>query len=55
MNEATCNWRLMKTMMTQCHKYDDDKSGDKYVPFDESVEESKILRAVRQLMPDIPA
>jgi omega-6 fatty acid desaturase (delta-12 desaturase) len=50
LNEATWNWRLMKTTMTQCHILDDDK----YVPFDEGVEESKILRAVRQLMPDIP-
>lgn len=49
MNEATWNWRLMKTIMTTCHVYDEERN---YVPLDEGVEESKVIGSVRKLMPE---
>jgi omega-6 fatty acid desaturase (delta-12 desaturase) len=50
LNEAHWNWRLMKTIMTKCHIYDEDKN---YVAMDEGAqEESKVLRFLRRLMPN---
>lgn len=51
LNEASWNWRLMKTIMTVCHVYDEDKN---YVPFDEGAEESKVLGSLRRVMPNTP-
>ena len=31
MTEATFNWRLVKSIVTECHMYDEEKN---YVPFD---------------------
>ncbi len=51
LNEAKWDWRLMKTIMTKCHIYDEENN---YVAFDEGVpEESKIIGFVRRMMPNI--
>lgn len=51
LNEAKWNWRLMKTIMTKCHIYDEENN---YVAFDEGLpEESKIIGFVRKMMPNI--
>ncbi|KAH6794397.1 fatty acid desaturase 6 [Perilla frutescens var. hirtella] len=50
MNEASWNWRLMKTILTVCHVYDKEKN---YAPFDEIVpEESQPITFLKQVMPD---
>lgn len=50
MNEATWNWRLMKTIMTDCHLYDEKVN---YVPFDSLAEkESPLLAFIRRFMPN---
>jgi omega-6 fatty acid desaturase (delta-12 desaturase) len=49
LNEASWNWRLMKTIMTTCHVYDEERN---YVPIDEGVEESPVIGSVRKLMPE---
>ncbi|KAH7432887.1 hypothetical protein KP509_07G044600 [Ceratopteris richardii] len=51
LNEARWNWRLMKTIMTDCHVYDEEKN---YVPFDEGQKESKVLGILRRVMPNTP-
>lgn len=49
MNEATWNWKLMRTIFTECHIYDEEKN---YVPFDSQDEkESAVLGAMRAVMP----
>jgi len=51
LNEAKWNWRLMKTIMTKCHIYDEENN---YVAFDEDLpEESKVIGFVRRMMPNI--
>lgn len=50
MNEATWNWRLMKTILTVCHIYDEEKN---YVGFDEiAPEESQPITFLKKVMPD---
>ncbi|XP_047311508.1 omega-6 fatty acid desaturase, chloroplastic-like isoform X2 [Impatiens glandulifera] len=50
LNEASWNWRLMKTIMTVCHVYNKDRN---YVPFDELVpEESYPITFLKKAMPD---
>ncbi|BBN09957.1 acyl-lipid omega-6 desaturase (Delta-12 desaturase) [Marchantia polymorpha subsp. ruderalis] len=49
-NKCTWNWRLMKTIMTQCHFYDEEKN---YAPFDDGLEvESKVIGPLRKVMPN---
>lgn len=49
LNEAKWNWRLMKTIFTRCHIYDQEQN---YVPFDEGeARESKVIGPLRRLMP----
>ncbi|VAH28640.1 unnamed protein product [Triticum turgidum subsp. durum] len=49
-NEASWNWRLMKTILTTCHVYDKERY---YVSFDELVpEESQPIRFLKKFMPD---
>uniref|UniRef100_A0A2N9FWT7 Fatty acid desaturase domain-containing protein n=1 Tax=Fagus sylvatica TaxID=28930 RepID=A0A2N9FWT7_FAGSY len=50
LNETTWNWRLMKTIMTICHVYDEEQN---YVPFDQlAPEESQPITFLRKAMPD---
>lgn len=50
MNEATWNWRLMKTILTVCHLYDKEKN---YIGFDEvAPEESFPITFLKKAMPD---
>ncbi|KAK0572555.1 hypothetical protein LWI29_033414 [Acer saccharum] len=50
MNEAKWNWRLMKTIMTVCHIYDETKN---YISFEEvAPEESEPIKFLKRLMPD---
>ncbi|KAL8145289.1 omega-6 fatty acid desaturase, chloroplastic isoform X1 [Apium graveolens] len=50
MNEATWNWRLMKTILTVCHLYDEEKN---YIGFDEiAPEESQPITFLKKVMPD---
>jgi len=50
LNEASWNWRLMKTIMTVCHVYD---KGQNYVGFDElAPEESRPITFLKEAMPD---
>ncbi|CAN1809579.1 Omega-6 fatty acid desaturase, chloroplastic [Linum perenne] len=50
MNEATWNWRLMKTIMTVCHVYDRERN---YVGFDElAPEASQPVAFLKRMMPD---
>ncbi|KAF1867794.1 hypothetical protein Lal_00050228 [Lupinus albus] len=50
LNEASWNWRLMKTIMTVCHVYDKERN---YVGFDElSPEESHPIEFLKEVMPD---
>lgn len=50
MNEATWNWRLMKTILTVCHVYSKEKN---YVAFDElAPEDSQPITFLKKLMPD---
>eukprot|EP00246_Nothoceros_aenigmaticus_P009332 TRINITY_DN2476_c0_g1_i1.p1 TRINITY_DN2476_c0_g1~~TRINITY_DN2476_c0_g1_i1.p1 ORF type:complete len:487 (+),score=55.02 TRINITY_DN2476_c0_g1_i1:106-1461(+) len=49
LNEAKWNWRLMKTIFTQCHIYDEEVN---YVAFDQGApQESKVLGPLRRIMP----
>ncbi|TKY54705.1 Omega-6 fatty acid desaturase [Spatholobus suberectus] len=50
LNEASWNWRLMKTIMTVCHVYD---KGQNYVAFDElAPEDSCPITFLKEAMPD---
>lgn len=50
MTEASWNWRLMKTIFTECHFYDEERN---YAAFDDGLEkESPILAPLRKLMPN---
>ncbi|XP_050364747.1 omega-6 fatty acid desaturase, chloroplastic isoform X2 [Argentina anserina] len=50
LNEATWNWRLMKTIMTVCHVYNKEEN---YVPFDElAPEDSLPITILKKVMPD---
>ncbi|KAL0013531.1 hypothetical protein SO802_000600 [Lithocarpus litseifolius] len=50
LNEATWNWRLMKTILTECHVYDQEQN---YVPFDKlAPEESQPITFLRKALPD---
>ncbi|KAE9608310.1 putative acyl-CoA (9+3)-desaturase [Lupinus albus] len=50
LNEATWNWRLMKTILTMCHVYDKEKN---YVAFDElAPEDSSPITFLRKAMPN---
>ncbi|KAK4392789.1 Omega-6 fatty acid desaturase, chloroplastic [Sesamum angolense] len=50
MNEATWNWRLMKTILTVCHVY---HKGQNYIAFDElAPEESQPITFLKRVMPD---
>nr|AFK34579.1 unknown [Medicago truncatula] len=50
LNEASWNWRLMKTIMTVCHVYDKQQN---YVSFDEvAPKESRPIRFLKKVMPD---
>ncbi|EPS71733.1 chloroplast omega-6 fatty acid desaturase, partial [Genlisea aurea] len=50
LNEATWNWRLMKTILTVCHIYDEDRN---YVGFDEiaAPEEVRPIAFLKRVMP----
>nr|AGW21689.1 omega-6 fatty acid desaturase [Solanum commersonii] len=50
LNEASWNWRLMKTILTVCHVYDKERN---YVAFDEVVpEEAQPITFLKKVMPD---
>lgn len=50
MNEATWNWRLMKTILTVCHVYNEEKN---YIPFDVVAPDvSQPIAFLRKVMPD---
>jgi len=50
LNKAKWNWRLMRTIMTTCHIYDEDEN---YVSFEKvSPEESQPISFLRKVMPD---
>nr|QBQ82065.1 omega-6 fatty acid desaturase [Paeonia ludlowii] len=50
LNEATWNWRLMKTIMTVCHVYHKEQN---YIGFDKLVpEESQPITFLKKVMPD---
>lgn len=50
MNEATWNWRLMKTILTICHVYDKEQN---YVAFDElAPKDSQPITFLKKVMPD---
>ncbi|EEF29426.1 Omega-6 fatty acid desaturase, chloroplast precursor, putative [Ricinus communis] len=50
LNEATWNWRLMKTIMTVCHVYDKEEN---YIAFDKlAPEESQPVAFLKRVMPD---
>lgn len=50
LNEATWNWRLMKTIMTVCHVYSEEQN---YVSFDEiAPDESQPITFLKKVMPD---
>ncbi|CAN1224253.1 Omega-6 fatty acid desaturase, chloroplastic [Linum grandiflorum] len=50
LNEATWNWRLMKTIMTVCHVYDKDQN---YVGFDQlAPQDSLPISFLKRVMPD---
>lgn len=52
LNKAKWNWRLMRTIMTTCHIYDEDEN---YVSFEKvSPEESQPISFLKRVMPDIP-
>eukprot|EP00897_Mesotaenium_endlicherianum_P003038 jgi/Mesen1/2762/ME000170S01870 len=48
MSEATWNWRLMKTIFTDCHIFDSEKN---YLPFDKDTE-SAFIGPLRKYMPN---
>lgn len=49
MTECRFNWRMMKTIFTELHVYDEDKI---YVPFDFKKEEP-FLQLQRKFLPNI--
>ncbi|CAL5402140.1 unnamed protein product [Camellia sinensis] len=50
LNEATWNWRLMKTILTTCHVYNKEQN---YIAFDElAPEESYPITILKKVMPD---
>ncbi|CAK9168842.1 unnamed protein product [Ilex paraguariensis] len=50
LNEATWNWRLMKTILTICHVYDEEEN---YVAFDKlAPDESQPITFLKKVMPD---
>lgn len=50
LNEATWNWRLMKTIMTLCHVYDEEEN---YVAFNKlAPEDSQPIEFLKRVMPD---
>ncbi|WRX32336.1 Fatty acid desaturase domain - like 7 [Theobroma cacao] len=50
LNEATWNWRLMKTIMTVCHVYHKEQN---YIAFDElAPQESSPITFLKRVMPD---
>ena len=49
MNEASWNWKLMKTIFTDCHIYDPELN---YVSF-ERAEKSSIISVLRKIMPPL--
>ncbi|KAH7546182.1 hypothetical protein FEM48_Zijuj01G0173400 [Ziziphus jujuba var. spinosa] len=50
LNEATWNWRLMKTIMTICHVYNKEQN---YVAFDQlAPEDSYPIKFLKKVMPD---
>jgi omega-6 fatty acid desaturase (delta-12 desaturase) len=50
LNEASWNWRLMKTILTVCHVYDKEQN---YVSFEEvAPEESHSIKFLKEVMPD---
>ncbi|KAJ0090890.1 hypothetical protein Patl1_14790 [Pistacia atlantica] len=50
LNEASWNWRLMKTIMTVCHVYDKEQN---YVAFDQlAPEDSRPIKFLKSTMPD---
>jgi omega-6 fatty acid desaturase (delta-12 desaturase) len=50
MNEASWNWRLMKTIMTICHVYDKEQN---YISFEQlAPKESQPITFLRKVMPD---
>ncbi|KAG8372580.1 hypothetical protein BUALT_Bualt12G0080800 [Buddleja alternifolia] len=50
MNEATWNWRLMKTILTVCHVYDKEQN---YIGFDEiAPEDSQPITFLKRVMPN---
>lgn len=50
LNEASWNWRLMKTIMTVCHVYDKEQN---YIAFDQlAPEESQPIKFLKSMMPD---
>eukprot|EP00249_Psilotum_nudum_P026976 c34152_g1_i1 orf=245-1597(+) len=50
LNETKWSWRLMKTIMTKCHIYDEEEN---YIAFDTNcAEECKIIGTLRRVMPD---
>lgn len=49
MNEASWNWRLMKTIFTECHFYDEERN---YAPFDDT-QKAPLIGALRKTMPPL--
>ncbi|KAJ3677211.1 hypothetical protein LUZ60_002935 [Juncus effusus] len=50
LNEASWNWRLMKTIMTTCHIYNEERY---YVPFDDiAPQESQPIAFLKKFMPN---
>ncbi|CAN1811933.1 Omega-6 fatty acid desaturase, chloroplastic [Linum perenne] len=50
LNEATWNWRLMKTILTVCHVYDKEQN---YIAFDQlAPEDSLPIAFLKRVMPD---
>lgn len=50
LNIAKFNWRLMKTIMTECHFFDPEVN---YASFDGGEEKSAVIGTLRKVMPDI--
>lgn len=51
LNEAKWNWRLMKTIMTICHVYNEEQN---YVSFEDiAPEDSAPIKFLRKVMPDV--
>lgn len=48
MTDASFNWRMVKSIVTECHVYDEAKN---YVPFDHAAEEP-FLKFQRRFLPN---